>query len=69
MLSIILDELIVLNAIDEQKENNNGIRLYSHTTALPPQIKLKPNILIEIFVGNYNTQDDLVNGSEGIFKA
>ncbi|XP_059077054.1 uncharacterized protein LOC131876217 [Cryptomeria japonica] len=69
MLSIIPGELIVLNAIDEQEENNNAICLYNHTTALPTQINLKPNILVEIFAGNYNTQDSLVNGSDGIFKA
>ena len=43
--------------------------MYSHTTTLPSQICLKPNILVELYAGNYNVQDGLVNGSDGIFKA
>ncbi|XP_059070801.1 uncharacterized protein LOC131860407 [Cryptomeria japonica] len=68
MLTKLPGETIVLNALDEQETNIDTIRLYDHTTTLPSEIHVKPNILVEIYAGNYNTQDGLVNGSDGIFK-
>lgn len=68
MLTKLPGDTIVLHALDEQETNTNTIRLYDHTTTLPPQIHVKPNILVEIYAGNYNTQDGLVNGYDGIFK-
>ena len=29
---------------------------------------MKKYMLVELYAGNYNTQDGLVNGAEGIFK-
>lgn len=69
MLSTIPRDIIVLDAIDEHEDNYNGIRSYTHTTTLATQLCLKQNIIVEIYFGNYNTQDGPVNGSDGLFKA
>ena len=44
------------------------IQLYSHTTTLPIELHVKEGVLVEIYSGNYNTQDGIVNGSDDIFK-
>ncbi|KAH9323082.1 hypothetical protein KI387_017721, partial [Taxus chinensis] len=41
---------------------------YSKTVELPQHIELKVNMLVELFAGNYDIQDGLVNGSDGVFK-
>ena len=69
ILAIVPGEMIVLNAIDKYDENNSTLHLHTRTISLPHQIHLKPNILVELYAGNYNTKDGLVNGSDGIFKA
>ena len=69
MLAIVPGEMTVLNAIDKHDENNSALRLHTWTILLLYQIRLKPNILVELYAGNYNTKDGLVNGLDGIFKA
>ncbi|XP_059067636.1 uncharacterized protein LOC131858419 [Cryptomeria japonica] len=49
MLTKLPGDTIVLHALDEQETNIDTIRLYGHTTTLPPQIHVKPNILVEIY--------------------
>ena len=68
MLAIMSGEVILLKAIDEYEDNMDGIWLYAHTTSLPIEIKLKPNMFIELYSGNYNTSDGLVNSYDDIFK-
>ena len=41
---------------------------YEKSISLPAQILLKSNMLIELFAGNYNIEDGLVNGADGIFS-
>ena len=61
-------ETIVLKAIDVYEDNIDGIRLYTHTTTLLIEIQMKQNMLVELYSGNYNTSDGLVNGFDGVFK-
>lgn len=69
MLSKVPGNYIILDAVDSEDKNFNAMRLYTQTMILPAQIVVKPNILVRIFSGNYNTKDGLVNGSNEIFKA
>ena len=59
---------IVINAIDEDEENYSNVPYHSHMVVLPPRLVLKLNMLVEICVGNYDSQDGLVNGADGIIK-
>ena len=69
MLFIVLGDEFVINAIDNLEENHGNVHFHLHTSTLPLQIVLKLNMLIEIYVGNYDSQDGLVNGVDGIMKA
>jgi hypothetical protein len=40
-----------------------------HTTTLPLQLVLKLDMLVEIYACNYDSQNGLVNGTDGILKA
>ena len=42
---------------------------YEKTISLPARILVKQNMLVELYAGNYNIEDGLVNGADGIFKA
>ena len=61
-------ETIVLKAINVHEDNIDGIRLYTHMTTLLIEIQMKQNMLVELYLENYNTSDGLVNGSDGVFK-
>ena len=61
-------ELICLEAIDQQECSNKNFMCYEKYISLPSQILLKSNMLIELFAGNYNIEDGLVNGADGIFR-
>lgn len=69
MLSIVPGNEIVINAIDDEEENHGNTTSHLNTASLPSQILLKLNMLVEIYAGNYDSQDGLVNGADGILKA
>lgn len=69
MLFIVPGNHIIFDVIDLEDDNYNAMQPYTHAITLPTQIFVKPNFLVEIFARNYNTQDDLVNGLNEIFKA
>ena len=69
MLSIVPGDEIIINAIDNLEENHSNVHCHLHTTTLPLQIVLKLNMLVKIYVGNYYSQDGLINGADGIMKA
>ena len=60
---------IVIDAIDEDEENHSNVSYHSHMAVLPPRLVLKLNMLVEICAGNYDSQDGLVNGANGIIKS
>jgi hypothetical protein len=41
---------------------------HEHTTTLPLLLVLKLKMLVEIYSYNYDSQDGLVNGADGILK-
>ena len=68
MLSLTHGEQIVLNAKDEHETMGTNFYAYEKTIVLPSKIFMKKYMSVELYAGNYNTQDGLVNGAEGIFK-
>lgn len=68
MFSIVPSDEIVINAVDNLEQNHGNVNFHFHTTTLPSQIVLKLYIVIEIYVGNYDSQDGLANGADGIMK-
>ena len=68
MLSIVYGEPIIINAIDEEGDNYGNTKMHPKE-GLPQQITLKLNMLIKLYVGNYDINDGLVNGVDGILKA
>ena len=62
-----LDE-IGINAIDNLEENHGIVHCHLHTTTFTSQIVVKIDILIEIYVGNYDPCSGLANGVYGIMK-
>jgi hypothetical protein len=68
MLSLVDGELVVLHAIDELEDYQDILSCYEKTIALPIKILVKQNMLVELCVGNYNIEDGLVNGADGVFK-
>jgi hypothetical protein len=69
MLSLIPGNEISINAIDEEEENHGNVSYHQHTTTFPSQLVIKLNMLAEIYACNYDSQDGLVNGVDGIIKA
>ena len=67
MLSQVDEELITLEAIDELEDSEENFATYDKTVILPSRILVKRNILVELFAGNYNIEDGLVNGVDGAF--
>jgi hypothetical protein len=63
------DNELLINAIDEEEENHDNVPYHQHTTTLPSQLVIKLNMLVEIYACNYDSQDGLVNGADGIVKA
>jgi hypothetical protein len=69
MLSLMPDNEIMINAIDLEEENHDNVPYHQHTTTFPSQLILKFDMLVEIYACNYDSQDGLVNGVDGIIKA
>jgi hypothetical protein len=69
MLLLMPGNEILINAIDEEEENHGGVSYHQHTTTFPSQLVIKLNMLVEIYACNYDSQDGLVNGADGIIKA
>jgi exonuclease III len=69
MLSLMPGNELLINAIDEEEENHGNVPYHQHTTTLPSQLVIKLNMLVEIYACNYDSQDGLVNGADGIVKA
>lgn len=68
MLSIVNGQLVILEAIDEVENYQDTLSYYEKTIALPIKILVKQNMLVELCAGNYNIEDGLVNGANGVFK-
>jgi hypothetical protein len=68
MLSIVNEELVILDVIDEHEIYRDTMVTYEKAIALPTRILLKRNMLVELYDRNYNIEDRLVNGVDGIFK-
>jgi hypothetical protein len=69
ILSMMQDNKILINAIDEEEENHRNVPYHQHTTTLSLQIVIKLNMLVEIYACNYDSQYHLVNGADGVIKA
>ena len=69
MLSQVDEELIILQAIDEVANNQENFPAYEKTVTLPSKILVKRNILVELYAGNYNIEDGLVNGADGAIRS
>jgi hypothetical protein len=69
MLSIMLGNELLINSIDEEEEYHGNVPHHQHTSTLPSQLVIKLNMLVEIYACNYDSQDGLVNGADGIVKA
>jgi hypothetical protein len=67
MLSLVDGGQITLSAIDEHGSIAKCFA-FQKTRSLPSTIIVKRNMLVELYAGNYNTDDGLVNGVEVIFK-
>ena len=59
---------IIINSIDLEEHNHENVPHHEHTDTLPLQIVLKLEMLVEIYACNYDSQDGLVNGADGILK-
>ncbi len=68
MLSIVNGQLVILETIDEVENYEETMSYYENTISLPIKILVKKNMLIELCAGNYNIEDGLVNGADGVFK-
>jgi hypothetical protein len=68
MLSLMLGDDMIINSIDLKEENHGNVPHHEHTTTLPLQLVLKLEMLVEIYSCNYDSQDGLVNGVDGILK-
>jgi hypothetical protein len=69
MLSLMPGNDIIINSIDLEEDNHGNVPCHQHTTTLPLQLVLKLDMLVEIYACNYDSQDGLVNGADGILKA
>jgi hypothetical protein len=68
MLSLMPGDDIIINSIDLEEDNHGNVPRHEHTTTLPLQLVLKLEMLVEIYACNYDSQDGLVNGADGILK-
>jgi hypothetical protein len=69
MPSLMPSNELLINAIDEEEENHGSLRYHEKTTTFPLQLILKLNMLFEIYSYNYDSQNGLGNGVDGIIKA
>lgn len=68
MLSLTDGQQIVLTRINNYDITRLRYFVFDKEIALPSTITIKQNILVELYVGNYNINDGLVNGTECIFR-
>ena len=68
MLLLMSGNDIIINSIDLEEDNHGNVPRHEHTTTLPLQLVLKLEMLVEIYACNYDSQDGLVNGADGILK-
>jgi len=69
MLSLMPGNEIIIRMIDLEEHNHGNVQCHQHKTTFPLQIILKLDVLVEIYAHNYDSQDGLVNGADGILKA
>jgi hypothetical protein len=69
MLSLMPGDEIMISAIDMEEDNHGDMPFHQHTTTFPMLLVLKFNMLVEIYACNYDSQDGLVNGADGVVKA
>jgi hypothetical protein len=69
MLSLMPGNYIIINSIDLEEKNHGNVPCHQHTTTFPLQLVLKLDMLVEMYACNYDSQDGLVNGADGILKA
>ena len=68
MLSLMPGDDIIINSIDLEEDNHGNVPCHEHTTTLPLQLVLKLEMMVEIYACNYDSEDGLVNGADGILK-
>jgi hypothetical protein len=68
MLSQAKEELINLEVVDGHENNQGGFTCYEKTLTFPSKILIKGNVLVKLYVENYNIADGLVNGVDGTLK-
>jgi len=69
MLSLTKGEQILLAAIDNYEIPGSRYFSFDKEISLPSTITVKQYMLVELYTGNYNSNNGLVNGAEGIFKS
>jgi hypothetical protein len=68
MLLLMRGDDIIINSIDLEEHNHGNVPCHQHTTTFPLQLVLKLDILVEIRACYYDSQDGLVNGTDGMLK-
>ena len=63
-----LMKLSSMQFIDEEEDNHANDPSHLHMASFPSQTIIKLNMLAEIYAGNYDSQDGLVNGADGTSK-
>jgi len=69
MLSLTAGEQIMLTVIDNYEMARSSYFAFDKAISLPSIVTVKQNMLVELYARNYNTNDGLVNGAEGIFRS
>jgi hypothetical protein len=59
---------IIINSIDLEKDNHGNVPCHENSVTLPFHLALELEMLVEIYACNYDSQDGLVNGVDGILK-
>jgi len=68
MLLLAHYEKITLSTIGKYGSTKANCFSFENKISLPSTIIIKQNMLVELYAGNYNTNNGLVNGVEGVFK-
>ena len=61
-------KLSSMQFIDDEEDNHANDPSHPHIASFPSQTIIKLNMLAEIYAGNYDSQDGLVNGADGTSK-
>jgi hypothetical protein len=69
MLSLMPGNEIMINVIELEEDKHGDVPYHQHTTTFHFLLVLKFDMLVEIYVYNYYSQDGLVNGANGVLKA